>query len=106
MNSRHIDLLIILTGYLIADNKFQREVTVFTHNNSNNTNNNIDHNKLFNDVTAFLLTTDLQAEPQYTDKAQQLSVGGHRIVFYKQHNPGASRKQVQPWLDAYFAQNY
>lgn len=97
MDARNIDLLVILTGFLIVDNKFQREVTVFTRNNSK---------QLFDDTTTFLLSTDLRAEPQYTDIAQQLSQNGYNIIFLKQNNPGASRKQVQPWLDKFFADKY
>lgn len=98
MDARQLDLLIILTAHLVSENKFQRELTVFTRRDSDS--------KLFHDVSTFLQTTELQLEPQLEEKAKEFSVHGNNIAFFKQNNPGGSRKQVQPWLDEYLAANY
>jgi len=90
--SRKLDILFVMTAYLIEDNKFKRELVIFTHNIS-----------LYQPVVDYLSKSELQLKPMEENVAKSLCSPKHVVGFFAQENVGASRKQLQPLLDLFYA---
>lgn len=86
-----LDIHFIMTQFMDNQNNMCRELGIYTKNK-----------QLHDGAIAFLKTTDLELEEIYPEKAAQLSQGVI-ITFYKQKNVGASRKQLQPFLDSFYS---
>jgi len=90
--SRKLDMLMVMTAYLVEDNKFKRELVVYTQNKD-----------LYNPVVEYLSKSELEINPMEETLASSSTNSIHTIGFFSQNNVGASRKQLQPLLDTFYA---
>lgn len=89
-NNSKIDILFIMTQYMDEKNAMHRELGTYSKDKN-----------LHNEALEFLKTTDLNLVPINNETTNALSKG-HVISFYDQKNIGASRKQLQPFLDGFY----
>jgi len=86
-NQQSLHLLCIMHAYTDENNKFQRELDLYSKDN-----------KLIEHCVEALLKSDLELVPITTEHTKTLITNAVALRFFHQKNIKSSRKQVQPLL--------